>query len=278
MTRTRLPDRRAAETVKLEHGGTRFMVTIGFYPDGRPGEVFTHGARSGSSLDALLADACVVVSCLIQHGVEPRELAASMGRLGNAEPASIIGAVVDLVAAASAALAAACRGGQHMTSEQMLQHAAAIIAERGAAYGDAAASMSAVAARWSITLGHTVTPAQVVLCMIDLKLTRLAHDPTHHDSAARRDRLRRAAAGGDAMRWTPRGYGGERRPPEKVKQDGWREQGLLAVSVDDQRLTWPEREFIRQLGEKLYGKKAGGRAWITGPSRWSRSASSKPRP
>ena len=97
----RLPDRRAAETVELEHSGSRFMVTIGFYPDGRPGEVFTHGARSGSSLDALLADACVVVSCLIQHGVEPRDLAASMGRLGNAEPASIIGAVVDLVAAAS---------------------------------------------------------------------------------------------------------------------------------------------------------------------------------
>ena len=62
----------------------RFTVTIGFYPDGRPGEVFTHGVRSGSNLDALLADACVVVSCLIQHGVEPRNLANSMGRLGNA--------------------------------------------------------------------------------------------------------------------------------------------------------------------------------------------------
>ncbi len=56
------------------------------------------------------------------------------------------------------------------------------------------------------------------------------------------------------MRWTPRGYGGERRPPEKFKEEGWREQGLLAVSVNDQRLTWPEREFIRQIGEKLYGK------------------------
>ena len=37
-------------------------------------------------------------------------------------------------------------------------------------------------ARWSITLGHPVTPAEVMLCMIDLKLTRLAHDPTHRDS------------------------------------------------------------------------------------------------
>ena len=98
MTRARLPHRRPAETVQLEYGGTRFTVTVGFYPDGRPGEVFTHGARTGSNLDAVLADACVAVSCLMQHAVEPRELAASMGRLGNAEPASIIGAVVDLVA------------------------------------------------------------------------------------------------------------------------------------------------------------------------------------
>jgi len=29
---------------------------------------------------------------------------------------------------------------------------------------------------------------------------------------------------------------------------------VLAVAVDDERLTWPERELIRQLGEKLYGR------------------------
>lgn len=69
-----------------------------------------------------------------------------------------------------------------MTSEEILQQAADIIAERGVAYGDVATSMSAIAERWSITLGRAVTPAQVVLCMVDLKLTRLAHDPTHQDS------------------------------------------------------------------------------------------------
>ncbi len=55
------------------------------------------------------------------------------------------------------------------------------------------------------------------------------------------------------MRWSPRGYGGQRRSPEDVKRDGWREQRVLAMSIDDARLTWPERELIRQLGEKLYG-------------------------
>jgi hypothetical protein len=55
------------------------------------------------------------------------------------------------------------------------------------------------------------------------------------------------------VRWSPRGYGGQRRSPDDVKRDGWREQRVLAVSIDDARLTWPERELIRQLGEKLYG-------------------------
>ena len=44
MTRARPPNRRAAATVDLEHAGTRFTVTVGFYPDGRTGEVFTHGS------------------------------------------------------------------------------------------------------------------------------------------------------------------------------------------------------------------------------------------
>jgi len=58
-----------------------------------------------------------------------------------------------------------------------------------------------------------------------------------------------------AMRLTPKGYGGRRRSPDDVKRDGWCDQGLLAVSVEDERLTWPERELVRQLGEKLYGKR-----------------------
>jgi hypothetical protein len=58
-----------------------------------------------------------------------------------------------------------------------------------------------------------------------------------------------------AMRFTPHGYGGDRRDPDRVKRDGWHEQGMLAVLIDDQRLTWPERELVRQLGEKLYGKR-----------------------
>ena len=57
------------------------------------------------------------------------------------------------------------------------------------------------------------------------------------------------------MRWAPRGYGGRRSSPDQVKREGWREQRVFAVSLDDDRLTWPERELIQQLGDRLYGSR-----------------------
>lgn len=62
------------------------------------------------------------------------------------------------------------------------------------------------------------------------------------------------------MRWLPRGYGGERRPPEDIKREGWRDQGVLVVSDADPRLSWPERELVRQLGTRLYGQRKSGEA------------------
>ena len=64
----------------------------------------------------------------------------------------------------------------------MLRQAAAVVANRRETYGDPVASMTAVARRWSITLDQPITPAQVALCLIDLKLARLAHRPDHLDS------------------------------------------------------------------------------------------------
>lgn len=57
------------------------------------------------------------------------------------------------------------------------------------------------------------------------------------------------------MRWFPRGYGGERRSPDEIKRQGWHAEGILVVSDADPRLTWPERELMRQLGAKLYGRR-----------------------
>jgi hypothetical protein len=48
------------------------------------------------------------------------------------------------------------------------------------------------------------------------------------------------------MRFMPNGYGGVRCDADRVKRDGWKEQGVLAVLIDDERLTWPEKELVRQ--------------------------------
>jgi hypothetical protein len=51
----------------------------------------------------------------------------------------------------------------------------------------------------------------------------------------------------------------ERIDPDLQKRFGWPEHGILVVAEEDGRLTWPERELIRQVGFKLYGKRKEGR-------------------
>ena len=69
-----------------------------------------------------------------------------------------------------------------MTTWSILGHTAKVLEERRDDYGDPAEQFRAIADRWSITLGTPITPSQVALCMIDLKLARLAYDPGHVDS------------------------------------------------------------------------------------------------
>lgn len=43
--------------------------------------------------------------------------------------------------------------------------------------------------------------------------------------------------------------------PEEIKRHGWRDQGLLVISPEDDRLNWMEREVLQQAGERLYGRR-----------------------
>ena len=56
----------------------------------------------------------------------------------------------------------------------------------------------------------------------------------------------------------PLGRSTERVDPDSIKRDGWREQHILVVEANDERLDFVEREFVRQLGERLYGEKRRG--------------------
>ena len=71
-----------------------------------------------------------------------------------------------------------------MTGEDLLAHAAAVVRDRRLTYGEPELLFERVAERWTQHLGTKVTAAQVVLCLVDLKLARLTIDPTHLDSQA----------------------------------------------------------------------------------------------
>ena len=53
---------------------------------------------------------------------------------------------------------------------------------------------------------------------------------------------------------TVQDQGDQTRNGRKEKQR-WNYNGILEISVDDLRLTWPERELVRQLGNRLYGQR-----------------------
>ena len=69
-----------------------------------------------------------------------------------------------------------------MNGEQLLQQALQTFEDRRANYGLAKHHFREVARRWSMTLGQQITPQQVVMCLIELKLARLKENPAHLDS------------------------------------------------------------------------------------------------
>jgi hypothetical protein len=98
MTRRRLSQRRNAIAVELEHAGHRFRMQVGHFPDGTLGEIFLDAIKQNSTLDAFAADAAILISLLFQHGVLPEAIGHALRRTPNGAPASLIGAVVDLIA------------------------------------------------------------------------------------------------------------------------------------------------------------------------------------
>jgi Domain of unknown function (DUF6378) len=69
-----------------------------------------------------------------------------------------------------------------MNAEHLLDRASAVVCHRRGTYGAPDSVFECVASRWSQVLGVTVTARQVAICLIDLKVARLTHDPRHSDS------------------------------------------------------------------------------------------------
>jgi len=67
--RERLPDTRKSITHKFSVSGHEGYITVGLYPDGRPGELFITMAKEGSTIGGLMDCFGTAVSMSLQYGV-----------------------------------------------------------------------------------------------------------------------------------------------------------------------------------------------------------------
>jgi hypothetical protein len=95
--RDRLPNRRVAITTAFERDGSQYQMTVGFYPDGRVGEVFLNADRANSLLDFLMSDAAILASVALQYGAPLDEIMRALKRDGRGVAASPIGEALDQI-------------------------------------------------------------------------------------------------------------------------------------------------------------------------------------
>lgn len=50
-------------------------------------------------------------------------------------------------------------------------------------------------------------------------------------------------------------YHADRRDPERVAREGWRETGIAAINVADPRLDEWERQAVTNIANRLYGRR-----------------------
>ncbi len=86
VARERLPDERKAITHHFQVGGHDGYVTVGLYPDGRPGEIFFRVTKEGSTVNGLMDSLGISMSMALQHGVPLKDLVRKLAHL-RFEPA-----------------------------------------------------------------------------------------------------------------------------------------------------------------------------------------------
>ena len=91
------PNKRTSETITYYREGSRYQMTVGFFPDGAVGEVFLNADRHASLLDVLMSDAAIIASLALQYGCPLEAITHAVKRNGSGIASSPIGAALDLI-------------------------------------------------------------------------------------------------------------------------------------------------------------------------------------
>jgi ribonucleoside-diphosphate reductase alpha chain len=120
MSREKLPYRRLSWTQKVKIDGQTFYLTVGEFPDGRPGEVWLEASKCGTFTRGALDSLARTVSLLLQAGTPIEDITKSLSLLnfppngevyGNGSNANKVTSVSDWVAQELSAVY--CSGQSH---------------------------------------------------------------------------------------------------------------------------------------------------------------------
>lgn len=100
--RERLPMRRGSKRIDFVHttpalAQLNLTATIGFYEDGRPGEVFLNTTKVGTDFDTATKDAAILLSFALQYGATLEDIRSSMTRDAQGKPEGVMGTLLDLL-------------------------------------------------------------------------------------------------------------------------------------------------------------------------------------
>jgi len=96
--RQRLPQRRLGESFTFNFAGQHdYKATVGFYEDGRVGEIFLNHNKITTAMDIAARDAAIALSFALQYGATISALRDAMTRDAKGQPEGALGVLLDLL-------------------------------------------------------------------------------------------------------------------------------------------------------------------------------------
>lgn len=98
MKREALPQRRQSITFEFRvDGGLLYQATVGYYPDGRPGEIFLDSSKSGTDVQVNMRDAAIAISFALQYGAHIEDICSAFTRRADGSPEGPLGVLLDMI-------------------------------------------------------------------------------------------------------------------------------------------------------------------------------------
>ncbi len=95
--RSALPNRRLCETFSFKVNGARYHGSVGYYDDGRIGEVFLNCAKPGTDVQVAMRDSAIALSMALQYGTPIETFKKALCRLDDRAPEGPLGRFLDLL-------------------------------------------------------------------------------------------------------------------------------------------------------------------------------------